>query len=379
MLKRTPLFEAHVALGARMVDFGGWEMPVQYEGIVAEAQATRQRVGIFDIGHMGRIEVIGPDHVAAVDWVVTSDVVKLGEGRCKYAILSTDRGTAIDDVLVYKAADRTHLVVNAGNREKDRDHVREQVKAKGFRATVIDTTDAADPNLGKSVLGVAQHMISLQGPRSEALLSRIVDGATDLSKLGYYRFTTGKVLSIPAVISRTGYTGEDGFEIFFDRRESVRLWDVLLAQGRDLGVAPVGLGARDALRTEAGMPLYGHELDLETTPVEARLDFGVSLTKGPYLGKEALVAQKAAGPKKVLVGIEVDTQRVPRPGCALLEDGEPVGVVASGTFSPTLQKNIAMGFVPPRLAEPGSRFEMDIRGKSHGCVVVPLPFYKRAK
>lgn len=379
MLKRTPLFEAHVALGARLVDFGGWEMPVQYAGIIPEAEATRKRVGLFDIGHMGRIEVVGPDHVAAADWVVTCDVVKLGEGRCKYGILSTERGTAIDDVLVYKAADRVHLVVNAGNRDADRDHLRAQIRAKGFRATVIDAADPADPHLGESVLGVAQHMLSLQGPMSEALLSRIVDGGTDLSKLGYYRFTRGKVLSIPALISRTGYTGEDGFEIFFDRRESQRLWDVLLAQGRDLGVAPVGLGARDALRTEAGMPLYGHELDLETTPVEARLDFGVSVTKGPYLGREVLVAQKANGTAKVLVGIEVDTQRVPRPGCPLLEDGKRIGVVASGTFSPTLSKNIAMGFVPPRLAEPGTRFEMDIRGKVHGCVVVPLPFYKRAK
>jgi aminomethyltransferase len=379
MLRRTALFESHVALGARTVDFGGWDMPVQYAGIIPEAEATRQRVGIFDIGHMGRLEVVGDDHVKAVDWIVTCDVQALGLGRCKYGVVTTPRGTAIDDVLVYRDADRTHVIVNAGNREADRDHLRAQIRERGFRATAIDCSDPADPDLPKSFLAVAQQMLALQGPLSEKLLSRLVDGATDLSKLGYYRFTRGKVLSVPALISRTGYTGEDGFELFFDRRDAVRLWDALLAQGRDLGIAPVGLGARDALRTEAGMPLYGHELDLETTPVEARLDFGVNLGKAPFLGKEALVAQKEKGTSKVLVGFEVDTQRVPRNGCTLLEGGKPVGVVTSGTFAPTLGKNVGMGFVPPRLAEPGSRFDVDIRGKVHGCVVVPLPFYKRKK
>jgi aminomethyltransferase len=379
MLQRTPLYETHVALGARMVDFGGWEMPVQYAGIIEETKATRTAVGIFDIGHMGRIEVVGPDHVAAVDWVVTCDVQKLGLGRCKYGILSTERGTAIDDVLVYRDTDRTHLVINAGNRDPDRDHIRAQIAKKGFNAKAIVCTDAADPGIKESVLGVAQHMLSLQGRNSEKLLQRVVGTSTDLSKLGYYRFTRGTVISVPAIISRTGYTGEDGFEIFFDRKESQRIWDVLVAQGRDLGLTPVGLGARDALRTEAGMPLYGHELDLETTPVEARLDFGVQLQKAPFLGQAALVAQKAAGPKKVLVGFEVDTKRVPRNGCDLVKDGRKIGYVASGTWSPTLEKNIAMGFVTPDLVEPGSAFDVDIRGKTHACKVVPLPFYKRPK
>ncbi|MCE9635718.1 MAG: glycine cleavage system aminomethyltransferase GcvT [Planctomycetes bacterium] len=379
MLKRTPLFEAHVALGARMVDFGGWEMPVQYAGIIEESKATRTAVGIFDIAHMGRIEVIGRDHVAAVDWVVTCDVQKLGVGRCKYGILSTDRGTAIDDVLVYRDVDRTQLVVNAGNRDVDIAHVREQIAAKGFDAKAIDCADVNEPAVSETVLGVPQQMLSLQGRNSEKLLQRIVGTSTDLSKLGYYRHTRGTLLSIPAIISRTGYTGEDGFEFFFDRREATRIWDVLMAQGRDLGLAPIGLGARDALRTEAGMPLYGHELDLNTTPVEARLDFGVQLAKAPFLGQAALVAQKAAGPKKVLVGFEVDTKRVPRNGFPLLKDGVQVGYVASGTWSPTLEKNIGMGFVTPNLVEPGSTFDVDIRGKVHGCTVVPLPFYKRPK
>jgi aminomethyltransferase len=379
MLKRTPLYETHVALGARMVDFGGWEMPVQYTGIVEEAKATRAAVGLFDIGHMGRIEVLGADHVQAVDWIVTCDVPKLGLGRCKYCILTTERGTAIDDALVYRDEDRTHLIINAGNREVDLAHLRAQIEAKGFRAKAVDCADPADPSLRETWLGVAQQMLALQGPNSVALLQRLVPPGLDVSKIGYYRFVRGTVLSVPALISRTGYTGEDGFELFFDRTHAVRMWDALVHQGRDLGLVPVGLGARDALRTEAAMPLYGHELDLETTPLDAKLEFGVQLDKGPFLGKEALLRQREQGPKKVLVGIDVDTKRVPRPGFPLLKDGRPIGTVTSGTWSPTFEKNIAMGFVTPEHAALGSTFDIDIRGKTHGCVVVPLPFYKRKR
>lgn len=377
MLKRTPLYETHLGLGARLIDFGGWEMPVQYQGIIEESRATRTAVGIFDIGHMGRLEIIGEDHAQAADWVVTCDVQGLGLGRVKYGVITNERGTALDDVLVYRDTDRTHLVINAGNRDRDREHVREQIAKKGFRATAIECTSATDPAIGQSVLGCAQHMLALQGPNSEKLLQRITE--TDLSKLGYYRFTRGKVLSINALISRTGYTGEDGFEIFFDARESVRLWDVLTHQGKDLGLAPIGLGARDALRTEAGMPLYGHELDEQTTPLEAQLYFGVQLDRGDFLGREALLRQKQEGVQKLLVGVEVDTKRVPRNGCPILSNGVQVGVVASGTFSPTFEKNIAMVFVPPALSAIGTKFDVDIRGKTHGCTVVPLPFYKRAK
>lgn len=373
MLKRTPLYEVHVGLQARMVDFGGWEMPVQYEGIVAEAQATRQRVGLFDIGHMGRLEIVGEDHVQAADWVVTCDVAKLGLGRCKYGIVSTARGTAIDDVLVYRDADRTHLVVNAGNRERDRDHVREQIAAKGFRASVIDAADPADPGIGRSVLGVAQHMLSLQGPRSEALLARLVDGATDLSKLGYYRFTRAKVLSIPALVSRTGYTGEDGFEVFLPAKEAEGAW----AKALEAGVAPVGLGARDTLRTEAAMPLYGNDLDATTTPLEAGLGFAVDLDKSPgFIGQEAL---KAAPPARRLTGLLLDTKRSPRPGHPVLLGGKPAGTVSSGTYSPTLGKSIAMAYLPRDAAAPGTPVEVDVRGRLEKGAVVSLPFYRRQK
>ena len=379
MNKRTPLYDVHVALGARIVDFGGWDMPVQYEGIIPETHATRRHVGLFDIGHMGRIELVGPDHVKAADWVMTCDVAALKTGRIKYGILSTERGTAIDDVLVYPDVDRTHLVINAGGREGDLKHVREQIAAKHFNVRAIAATDPNDPGIRDSYLGCAQQMLALQGPNSEKLLAKLVDAATDLTKLGYYRMTRGHVIGLKAIISRTGYTGEDGFEVFFDARESKRMWAALSEAGKDLGVKPIGLGARDALRTEAGMPLYGHELNLETTPLEARLDFGVSLTKAPFLGKEALEHQKAHGLPKVLVGFEVDTKRVPRNGCPLMKDGKVVGVVASGTFAPTLDKNIGMGFVPPSYVEVGSKFDVDIRGGIHGCTVVPLPFYKRKK
>jgi aminomethyltransferase len=377
--KRTPLYDVHNAMHARVIDFGGWDMPVQYEGIIPETHATRRFVGIFDIGHMGRLELIGPDHAKLADWVTTCDVLAVKTGRIKYGILSTERGTAIDDLLVYADVDRTHLVINAGGRETDLKHVREQCAKKGFNATVIDATDPNDPHIREGYLGVAQHMLALQGPNSEKLLSRLVDAATDLSKLGYYRMTRGQVLGLKAIISRTGYTGEDGFEVFYDAREAVRMWNALLENGKDLGVKPIGLGARDALRTEAGMPLYGHELDLETTPLEAKLDFGVQLTGGPFLGKEALERQKREGTSKVLVGFEVDTKRVPRNGCPLVKDGKQIGVVASGTYSPTFDKNIGMGFVPPALSALGSKFDVDIRGGVHGCTVVPLPFYKRSK
>ncbi len=377
--KRTPLHPIHESLGARIIDFGGWDMPVQYAGIVAESKATRTQVGLFDIGHMNRIEFLGADRVAAVDWCLSCNVANLTEGRVKYGLLLTERGTALDDVLVYFDSDRIHVVVNAGNRDQDLRLFRERIAAKGFDCTVIDAGDGNDPKIGESLLGVEQTIIALQGPNSETLLQRVVDTDTDLSELGYYRNCRSVVSGLPCLLSRTGYTGEDGFEIFFDAREAERIWNLLMSEGEDLGATPVGLGARDALRTEAGMPLYGHELDDQTTPLEAGLKFGVQLKAGDFVGKAPLLEQFENGVGKALVGLEVDTKRVPRPHCMLMNGDEQIGVVTSGTFSPTLQKNIAMGFVPPSMSEVGTTFEMDIRGKRHGCTVVPMPFYKRAK
>lgn len=379
MLKRTPLYDVHKGLGATLIDFGGWEMPVQYGGIIDEARTTRTKVGLFDIGHMGRLELTGPDRVAAADWVMSCNVKALGQGRVKYGLLLNERGTCIDDVLVYSDDDRVHLVVNAGNRDRDAQHVREQVAAKGFDCKVLDAADPAEPHKSELYLGATQHMLALQGPNSEKLLQRLVAVGSDLSQLGYYRMKRDTVLGVKALLSRTGYTGEDGFEIFYPAEHAHRMWDALMSQGEDLGVGPVGLGARDALRLEAGMPLYGNEMDENTTPLEARLDFGVSFKKGPFLGRLALERQKKAGLTKVLVGFEADTRRVPRHGHPLLSNGETIGVVASGTWAPTLEKAIGTGFVPPSLSEPGSTFDVDIRGKTHPCRVVPLPFYSRAK
>ncbi len=379
MNKRTPLHPVHESLGARIIDFGGWDMPVQYEGIIPETNATRQRVGLFDIGHMGRVEFIGPHATEALDYCVSCNVAKLKEFRVKYGIVTTERGTAIDDVLVYRDTDRLHVVVNAGNRDRDRDHFRDLVREKGFDCTVVDAACPQEPNQGMSLLGVPQTIIALQGPKSEELLQRIVSTETDLSELGYYRMTRSSVVSLTCLISRTGYTGEDGFELFFDAREAERVWNLLMSQGEDLGATPIGLGARDTLRTEAGMPLYGHELTEDITPLEADLGFGVQFKGADFLGKAALAAQKEEGVRRIRVGLELDTRRVAREGTRVLHDGEEVGIVTSGTYAPTLGKSIAMAFIPPTLRDEGTELVLDVRGKEHGAVVVPLPFYTRPR
>jgi len=379
MNKRTPLHPVHESLGARIVDFGGWDMPVQYEGIIPETHATRQRVGLFDIGHMGRVEFIGPQATEALDYCVSCNVANIPEVRVKYGIVTTERGTAIDDVLVYRDTARFHVVVNAGNRDRDREQFRALVREKGFDCTVVDAACPHEPNQEMSLLGVPQTIIALQGPRSEELLQRVVSTETDLSALGYYRMTRSSVLGLKCLISRTGYTGEDGFEVFFDSREAERVWNALMSQGEDLGATPIGLGARDTLRTEAGMPLYGHELTEDITPIEADLGFGVQYKGADFNGKAALVAQKEEGVRRIRVGLELDTRRVAREGTAVLHGGETVGTVTSGTFSPTLGKSIAMAFVPPALREPGTELVLDVRGKHHGAVVVPLPFYTRPR
>ena len=341
--------------------------------------ATRQRVGIFDIGHMGRVEFTGPDAVAAADWCVSCNVAGLKQGRVKYGIVTTERGTALDDVLVYMDEDRVHMVVNAGNRDVDREHFRNRVRDRGFDCTVIDAACPKEPNQEQSFLGVPQTMLALQGPRSEELLQRVVNTETDLSKLRYYRMRRSTVIGLSCLISRTGYTGEDGFEVFFDAREAERVWNLLTSQGEDLGIAPIGLGARDTLRTEAGMPLYGHEINLETTPIEANLHFGVQLGKGGFHGRGPLLEQSERGVSKTLVGLRLEGRRPAREGTPVMRDGEQVGHVTSGTYAPTLECVIAMSFVPPDMAAEGTAIELDIRGKRAAATVVPMPFYKRQR
>lgn len=359
-MRRTPLYEVHPALGATMVDFAGWEMPVQYVGGVEETRHCRSALGIFDLCHMGRIEVVGPEAVKAVDALVSCNVAKLKLGVCKYGILTNEKGGAIDDVLVYRDEDRVHVIINAGNRDRDFRHFLDRCGA--FDCEVVNQSDA-------------QVMIALQGPRAEAMMAPIT--TADLKALGYYRFTRGKVLGIDCLISRTGYTGEDGFELFFPKARGLEMWKGLMEKGRAVDIKPIGLAARDILRTEAGMPLYGHELSDDINPLEAGLKFGVDLTK-EYLGSKPIKEAFERGLKRKLVGLRLD-RRVARPGYPVLDGGKPVGVVTSGTVSPTLGTNIAMAFVPASFDPPGGACEVDIRGKPSPAAVVKMPFYSRKR
>jgi aminomethyltransferase len=359
-MRRTPLYQAHIAAKAVMVDFAGWEMPVQYTGGVEETKHCRTKAGIFDLCHMGRLVVTGPEAVKAVDALVTCNVPKLKFGVCKYGILCNEKGGAIDDVLVYRDTDRVHVIINAGNRDRDFRHFLEHCGS--YECEVTNASDT-------------QTMIAVQGPRAEAIVAPLSDAR--LQDLGYYRFAHGKVLGIPCLISRTGYTGEDGYELFFDAKRAMEMWDGLVAKGKAEDLRPIGLGARDILRTEAGMPLYGHELDDDTNPLEAGLTFGVDVTK-EFWGSEAVKRQVKAGLKRKLVGLRLD-RRVARPGYPVLHGGRTVGKVTSGTPSPTLGWNIAMAFVDAGFAPEGGACEVDIRGKPSPAVIVPIPFYRRER
>jgi aminomethyltransferase len=359
-MRRTPLYDAHVAAKAVLVEFAGWEMPVQYTGAVEETKHTRTKAGLFDLCHMGRLEVTGPEAVKAVDSIVSCNVAKLKTGVCKYGILCNEEGGAIDDVLVYKDTDRVHVIINAGNRDRDFRHFLE--RCGSFDCEVANLSDE-------------QTMLAVQGPRAAELVASLAD--TDIRTMGYYRFGRARVLGIPCLVSRTGYTGEDGFELFFPKADARKMWDGLLAKGKEADLRPIGLAARDILRTEAGMPLYGHEMDDATGPLEAGVKFGVDLTK-EFLGSKALHKQAKAGTKRKLVGLRLD-QRVARPGYDVLLGGKKVGKVTSGTPSPTLGTNIAMAYVPPDFPGEGGACEVDIRGKPSPAVVTPMPFYKRQR
>ena len=364
-MKQTPLRDTHHALGAKMVDFGGWEMPVQYGPILDEARCVRERAGLFDLGHMGRVQVNGEDAVAYLDRLATNHVAKIPTNSIRYSLFCKEDGGPIDDLLVYKGDDHVYLVVNASNT----DVVLEWMRAHtgDFDVQIDDQTAATT-------------MIALQGPKALEVLKQVTTDC-DLDALGYYKFTFGTVCGVPNTrISRTGYTGENGFEVYFANEHAQRVWDGIREAGESAGVQPIGLGARDTLRLEAGMPLYGHEIDREHDPIQAGLAFGVSFKeeKGDWIGRDAL-AKIAAAPTRALVGFTTDGKRVPRQGYALMRGDEHLGDVCSGAVSPTLDTNIGTGYVPVELAVPGTELEMDIRGKRQTVTLVEQPFYSRTR
>jgi len=360
-LKRTSLYDLHRELGAKLIDFGGWEMPVQYSGILQEHRAVRERVGIFDVSHMGELEFSGTGALAALQWLTPNDVSRLSDGRCHYSAFLTNRGTYVDDLLVYrKAEDSWMLVVNAANTPKDFEW------AKSHERGNVRVADASD----------RYALIAVQGPRAAALVARVA--AEDPSDLDYYAFREISILGESTLVSRTGYTGEDGFEICLASERAERVFRRLLEEGRSDGAMPCGLGARDTLRLEAKMALYGNDIDDTVTPWEADLGWTVKMKKGEFLGRDALERQKAEGVPRKLVGFEMVDRGIARHGYpARTAHGE--GVVTSGTHSPTLGKPIGLALLPARAAGVGTEFEIDIRGRNAKARVVETPFYKRPK
>jgi len=366
-LKRTPLFDEHVAAGAKIVPFAGFEMPVQYTGIREEHTAVRTRAGLFDVSHMGEIFIRGPRALDFVQMVSCNDHSKMTVGRAQYTGLMYPQGTFVDDMLVHKMADDEYLlVVNAANTDKDFAYLQE-VAAGQEGVEVVNESDR-------------WAQLALQGPVALEVLQELT--STELTEIRYYRFTWGEVLGRRALIARTGYTGEDGFEVYVAPEDAPPVWRAMLEEGASKGVIPTGLGARDTLRLEAGMALYGNDIDETTTPLEAGLDWIVKLAKGDFIGRDVIERQAEEGVERKLVGFEMVDRGIARHGYPVLlapGDTEPAGKVTSGTLSPTLGKAIGMAYVPTAAAEAGNEIFIDIRGTARRAQVVPLPFYSRKK
>jgi aminomethyltransferase len=360
----TPLAARHVALGARMAEFAGWWMPIQYKGILEEHRAVRERAGLFDLCHMGELFVDGPDAGDALAGALTTDPRTLAVGRAQYSMICAPDGGILDDLIVYRLAeDRFLVVANASNAASVSDALAERLA--GHRAVLDDRS-------------LATALLAVQGPAAAGIVEPLAD--FDVAAIRYYGVAEGNVAGIPAIVARTGYTGEDGFELYVDAGAGPALWDALLEAGRQAGLAPIGLGARDTLRLEAGMPLYGNELDLSTTPFEAGLGRLVQLTKeGGFVGREALAKAAATGPRKCLVGLVVRGRGIARNGHKVLAGDRRTGTVTSGTMSPTLGFPIAMAHVAPGDAAPGTILEVEIRDARPAAEVVPLPFYTRPR
>ncbi len=359
-LKRTSLYDVHRAAGARMVEFGGWEMPVQYAGIVEEHRAVRTAAGLFDVSHMGEVELWGPGALDSIQRLITNDAARLTVGGGLYSPMCTPDGGIIDDLTVFRlAGDRFFLVVNASRTERD------------FQWIAGHTREATASNRSADLA-----LLALQGPKAAGILSRLTPA--DLGALAFFHvIEDAPIAGVRCLVSRTGYTGEDGFEIACPWGEGPRIWQALMDAGRADGLVPVGLGARDTLRLEAGLTLYGNDIDETTTPLEAPLGWTVKLDKGEFIGAAALRAQKERGADRKLVGFAMVGRAVPRHHYRLLAQGAPIGRVTSGTFGPWVGKSIGMGYVPRAYNTPGASIDVEIRGRPEDAHVVKLPFYRR--
>lgn len=367
-LKRTPLFPEYKELGAKTIDFGGWDLPVQFSSIKEEHHATRTTAGLFDVSHMGEIFVEGPKSEQFLQELTTNDVAKLNVGRAHYTFMCYEDGGTIDDFLIYKLAENNYLlVVNASNIDKDYQWLVDH-NNYGDQVSITNKSDE-------------YAMLAIQGPKAETILQKVTD--TDLSSIRFFGFEDNVVINgvnEKALISRTGYTGEDGFEIYLAGDSVVDLWKVLLEVGKEEGLVPAGLGARDTLRFEVGLPLYGQELSKTITPIEAGLNFAVKVNKAvDFIGKEVLAKQVSEGPPRKLIGLEMIDKGIPRTDYPVLHEEEEVGVVTTGTQSPTLQKNIGFALVNTQYAEVGNELYVQVRKRKLKAAVINTPFYKPGK
>jgi aminomethyltransferase len=362
-MKQTPLFKKHQDAGGKIIDFGGWALPVQYRDIIEEHEAVRQRAGLFDVSHMGELWVEGPDALAFLQQLVTNDLTRAQDGQAIYSPMCQHDGGVVDDLLLYRvAADRWLLVVNAANTEKDEAWIKSNLSGR------VSLTNRSDETA----------QLAIQGPRAEAVLQRLT--LARLADIRFYRFMTGVLITdIPVLVSRTGYTGEDGFELYFQAADAPQLWDRLLEEGRTDSLVPAGLGARDTLRFEAALPLYGQELGPDITPLEAGLNRFVKLDKPDFIGRPALLAQHEKGLSRIRTGLAMIGRGIPRSHYEVCRGDRIVGQVTSGTFAPTLKKNLALALLDTSLAVPGQAVDVIIRGKPVQAEVVELPFYSRKK
>lgn len=359
-MKRTPFYAIHRKLGAKIVPFGGFEMPVQYKGIIEEHRAVRETVGVFDVSHMGEFVVKGKNAQAYLQRITVNDVAKLSPGEAQYSAMCYDNAGIVDDLLVYRFSnERFMLVVNASNIDKDFRWMSEHLMPD---VELVDESDAVA-------------LLAVQGPHSLSTLQKLTP--IDLSLMQYYHFTQGTIAGVEATISRTGYTGELGFEIYFPAKEAEAVWERIFDAGKEFAIAPVGLGARDTLRLEMGFCLYGNDIDQTTTTLEAGLGWITKMGKGDFIGRPVLEKMKAEGLKRKLVGIQTEGKTVPRHGYTILSNGSVIGTVTSGTFSPSLERGIALGYVSLARAAARSSVSIDARGKAVQGTITALPFFKR--